>query len=166
MQTDSTATIIAGLGAAVSIMATGYATILLAKLGRLTTKHEDLEKDFSKKIFALELEIERLKGTDKEQAAQLVEMKGNRLTVQEFQYATLAQNTTLAAQTKALDEIKAKIGVLDQSKASKSEMNLRAVRAPERAPPRRDDGVGDRELPSDPPPPRKKSPSIGRYGAE
>lgn len=155
MAEDSTAMIIAGLGAAFSFVAGLLATVVLAKFGSLTKKGDK----HTDQIHAIELSVEAFKGFTGTAAAKITALEANTVTREIFDYATRGQNQTLAEQTATLHEIREDLRAIDKTKASRSD--LRAARVVERAPTRREDGPSDNPPPM--PPPRPTQKSAGRY---
>ena len=160
---DATAMIIAGLGAAVSAMATVLTGLVLSKFSGLT---KDL-KDATNKLHELALTIEKLNAFALWATSEINALKDKGLTREIFTLATDAQNKTLEGQNRDLAELKDaveamrdRVTAIDKSKASRSDL-----KAATRAPIRRTDGPSE-PPPADPPPYRPKLPSRGRFGAE
>jgi hypothetical protein len=155
-ETDATAMIVAGLGAGFASLASLLSAIALAKFSSLTKTAADLGRD----IQALALKVEGLVGKADTAKSEIESLKKNNLTRELFEHETDAQNEKLDRLDRKVEKIDRGLG----ARPTRSEMSMQAVRPP----PRRTDGPGDDESPSDPPPvPRPRKPSSpGRYGAE
>jgi hypothetical protein len=149
---DATPYIISCLSACVAFMAGVLSTVLLAKLGSLTKKLDELSRDLG----TLQVTAEGFRGFATTAHAEITALKANTLTRELFVERT-------GSQDEKLDDLKSRVEKIDRglgARPTRSEMSMPAVRPPLR----RTDGPTD-DAPSTPPPPRPRKPS-GRFGGE
>lgn len=184
--TDPTAVIIAGCALGVNILIAIAAWLFVdrekGKAERVDGLKVELEKvktDSAAKLKDHDVKLEWLQvrqGENRVDINSLLDFKNGALTEKTFDRATADQNRRLEDLKESNKELVEKVSELEKGvvegfakRPTHSQTRIQAVRPPERPPPRRADGVGDREIPSDPPDPdpvptgRKKLPSIGRY---
>jgi hypothetical protein len=170
--TDPTAVILAGAALAVNLLIAVAAWLYVdrekSKVQRVDAIESDLaamKRDHDPKLEWLQLR----QAENRVDINALLASRKDALTVDTFDRATFDQNRRLEDLKEQSKELVDKVTELEKGvvegfakRPTLSQGHMPAARAPTR----RSDGVGDRELPADPPPMRKKAPSVGRYGGE